>query len=520
MLAQPALLAADFRAIGLTIAALVLIAFVILFVRNIQVSRPELGSEIELAANRKPYLSDEDLEGTKLDRSLTFALGMLAILAIALPFYWLAEPGRQDGAVDAYNFSFEVRGEDTYVNGAQCISCHAGGGVGGAADYVLQDADGQFLANASWQAPALDNVLLRYSEEEVRYILNFGRPGSPMAAWGTPGGGPLTTQQVDNVIIYLRTLQVQSLDEVEIALAGSEDPLDDESVAAREAADAIAAEIRTEVDRSLSDGEFETIGEAVFNMGLYSGYQGGAASCARCHTAGWSLGIDVSPDVLTEGVAGCGGGDPSGIGFNLCGGSVKDRFPDDTWKRADGTWLPAEGLDDDEGFYIEAADGSKVRLDENSNPVTDDGTRYIVLSDPPLAEGGAAEGESVEGDLADCAYVSQLWETDAGDAYPFAADYVLEVDENGDFIDPDPLDPGDVPGEVRELVDGRLVGDCTIVEMPERTSQAHFDFIYNGADAGAGYGRGGQSTAGMMPGFGQLLPPDYIQAVVDYERGL
>ena len=37
-------------------------------------SRAEIGSEIEIAPNRKPYLSDEELEGKKLDRTLTFGL--------------------------------------------------------------------------------------------------------------------------------------------------------------------------------------------------------------------------------------------------------------------------------------------------------------------------------------------------------------------------------------------------------------------------------------------------------------
>lgn len=548
----------EFRAIGLTVFALVLIAFVALWARNIFKSRSELGSEIELAANRKEYLSDEELEGEKLDKSLTFALVMLALLAIVLPFYWLAEPGRQDGAVDAYNLSFEVQGSNTYAQGAQCVNCHAAGGVGGVADYVLQDADGQFLANAQWQAPALNNVLLRYSEDEVRYVLNFGRPGSPMAAWGTPGGGPLTTQQVDNTIIYLRTLQVQSLDTVEIALAGSEDPNDDESIAAQEAAADLTTAINEEVQRSLDAGEFSTVGEAVFNLGLYSGYQGGALSCGRCHTAGWSLGPNVVPDLLAAGVAGCGGGNPSGIGYNLCGGSVKDRFPDDFWKAADGGWLPPEGLSDDEGFFIEAADGSPIRLDENGVPVNDDGFPYIVLGEAradgaaPADEAASAEvSESADdvdttttaedtttttadddgaltadvsderiGDLADCGYVSQLWEGATGGTYPFAPDYELEVDENGEFVDPDELTPADVPGEMIELSDGRLAGDCTIIEMPERTSYAHYDFIYNGAEAGSGYGRGGLSAAGMMPGFGHTLPPELIQAVVDYERGL
>ena len=522
MLASSYLLAADFRVIGLTVGALVLIAFVALFFRNIQAAKPELGSEIELAPNRKPYLSDEDLEGTKLDKALTFALVNLGILALALPLYWLAEPGRQSGAIDAYNASFESRGEGTYVGGAQCVNCHSAGGTGGVAPYVLQDGDGQFVANAQWQAPALNNVLLRYSEEEVRYILNFGRPGSPMAAWGTPGGGPLTTQQVDNVIIYLRTVQVQSLDPVDIALEGGDDPNDAGSEAAQEAADELSAAVRAEVDRSIAENEFSSIGEAVFNMGLYSGFQGGSLSCARCHTAGWSLGIEATPDALDPGVAGCGGGNPSGIGFNLCGGSVEERFPDDTWKRADGSWLPAGGLDDDQGFYIEASDGSKVRLDANGAPVTDDGVPYLIFTDVSTVEGDEpTPAPDLDGDLAACEYVSQLWQPDSGAAYPFAADAELEVDEDsGDFVAPDELTAAEVPGDVYQLNDRRLVGDCTVVAMPERTSQAHYNFIFSGAEAGAGYGQGGLSAAGMMPAFGALLPPDYIQAVVDYERGL
>jgi mono/diheme cytochrome c family protein len=409
---------------------------------------------------------------------------------------------------------------------------------------VLQDADGQFVANATWQAPALDNVLLRYSEDEVRYILNHGRPGSPMAAWGTPGGGPLTTQEIDNIVVYLRTLQVQSLDPLAITQQG--EATDEEIAEAQAAADELEADIRAEVDRSIQDGEFETVGEAVFNLGLYSGFRGGALSCGRCHTAGWSLGPDVSPDVLEDGVAGCGGGDPSGIGFNLCGGRVETPFPDDTWKRADGSWLPAEGLDDEDGFYIEAADGGKVRLSGSGVPVTDEGVPYLILderadSEPtPVtasddeatedeetgdSDAGAAagsSGESRRGDLADCDYVSQLWEPEGGAAYPFAADVEPDYDQEANaFVDPPELLPDEVPGsEVIVLPDGRLAGQCTIIDMPERTSEDHYDFIYLGAEAGEGYGRGGLSTAGMMPGFGQILPPDYIQAVVDYERGL
>jgi len=75
-------------------------------------------------------------------------------------------------------------------------------------------------------------------------------------------------------------------------------------------------------------------------------------------------------------------------------------------------------------------------------------------------------------------------------------------------------------GNVIEFGDGRLGEDCLVVDMPERTSTAMLNFIQGGANAGAGYGRGGLSAAGMMPGFAGQLPPELIEAVVDYVRGL
>ena len=60
-------------------------------------------------------------------------------------------------------------------------------------------------SRCNWKAPALNTVLLRYSREEVRYILTYGRPFSPMPAWGVEGGGPLNDQQIQNLIDYLES---------------------------------------------------------------------------------------------------------------------------------------------------------------------------------------------------------------------------------------------------------------------------------------------------------------------------
>ena len=64
------------------------------------------------------------------------------------------------------------------------------------------------FSRSSWKAPALNTVLYRYSKDEVKFILNYGRQNTPMPAWGAPGGGPLTEQQLDDVIAYLYSIQL------------------------------------------------------------------------------------------------------------------------------------------------------------------------------------------------------------------------------------------------------------------------------------------------------------------------
>jgi hypothetical protein len=86
------------RNIGFVIAAIVIVGFVLFVFFNLREAREEVGAEVELAPNRRPYLSDEELENTKLNRSLLFSLVMLATIAVGLPAYWLAEPGRQENA--------------------------------------------------------------------------------------------------------------------------------------------------------------------------------------------------------------------------------------------------------------------------------------------------------------------------------------------------------------------------------------------------------------------------------------
>ena len=280
------------RAIGFVIAAVVAIGFIVWLVSNIRAGRKEAGSEIELAANRKPYLSDEELEGRKLNVALFAAAGLLAVIAITLPLYWLGEPGRQKGAVAASEEIFVARGLDTYQNGAQCVNCHGGAGVGGVAPFVINDQNGQFVAQVNWTAPALNNLLYRYNTDQVRFILDYGRPGTPMAAWGADGGGPLTTQQIDNVIDYLWSVQLSPHDlrkQVDDFVKQIDPQLYENMLAVRSTNRGL---VEPEKANRLSHDDELKLGEILFNNQELAS---GSYSCARCHVPGANYGKAWQP---------------------------------------------------------------------------------------------------------------------------------------------------------------------------------------------------------------------------------
>ncbi len=197
------------RTIGFVILAIVFIGGLVYLFFNIRAAKAEVGSEIELAPNRSPALLDEDLEGRRLDIALLANLVMLTIIALALPFYWLGEPGRAEGRnIDTARI-FTNRGEELYVEGAQCVNCHGAAGAGGAVTTAITDDAGGFVAQVVWKAPALNTVLSRFSEDEILHTLNFGRNGV-MPAWGAGGGGPLTNQQLEEILFYLRSIQIDA----------------------------------------------------------------------------------------------------------------------------------------------------------------------------------------------------------------------------------------------------------------------------------------------------------------------
>lgn len=346
------------RTIGFVILAVVLVGFVVYLILNSRTARAEVGSEIDLAANRKPYLPDEELEGSKLDKSLLAGLAMLAVIGVGLPLYWLGEPGRQHGLVLDTDRVFADRGGELYEDGADCQQCHGAEGSGGSAPVTITNASGEFVATVAWAAPALNTVLSRYSEDEVRHVLNYGR-NNVMPAWGAAGGGPLTEQQVEYLIHYMRRIQVPESELHEIVdfgvregiaehlgVAPGDSAVDDwlasvdaaveearsMALAADDSLAGDAEEIRWAGLELLASGEapgselYQAYGEILF----HNRAAGGTYSCARCHTYGWSFDATVDGDDSIDGHAGpildaynVGGGF---FGPNLTGGSTIDQF--------------------------------------------------------------------------------------------------------------------------------------------------------------------------------------------------
>ncbi|CAN5229026.1 hypothetical protein BH18ACT4_BH18ACT4_03410 [soil metagenome] len=281
--AQVAVLGGLNRTIGLVLAFIVIVGFIVYALVNVlSAGKAEIGSEIELAPNRKPYLPDEELEGPKLDRTLTFGLLTIVVIAIGLPLYWVLEPGRQSGAIGDFGEKFASRGAElfdtTENHGLNCAFCHGGmEATGGTVSYNLQQPDGT-VEPVNWKAPALNTVMLRYDREEVEYILVYGRPFSPMPPWGVEGGGPLNDQQIENLIDYLESIQLTP--------------------------EEAQQEAEEQLEKMMATDLYESEGEALFNMGLDDGFAGGAYACGRCHTPRWSY--SDSPSDFSD--AGSGNG--------------------------------------------------------------------------------------------------------------------------------------------------------------------------------------------------------------------
>ena len=70
------------RNIAIVIAVVLTLGWLAYFIGNLRRAKAEVGSEIELAPNRKPYYDDEQLEGPRLNKVLLWGLALVAVNAV------------------------------------------------------------------------------------------------------------------------------------------------------------------------------------------------------------------------------------------------------------------------------------------------------------------------------------------------------------------------------------------------------------------------------------------------------
>jgi mono/diheme cytochrome c family protein len=261
-----------------------------------------------------------------------------------------------------------------------CANCHGADGGGGTASFVIKSSDPRCDPNqtvdeklarekpyclpkqVSWAAPNLQLAGLRYSREQLTQIITYGRPGTPMPAWGVASGkGALQEQSIQDLVNYVESIvttpekaQAQAAKALTDARAQLQDP------AVRAAADKWVADTRATLAQAqaslaalpstASDKERATASKLVQQkqeeVDVAVAWQQTTQSasdnqilfqnnCARCHTRGWSYFDPTNPE----------GNPPPGVmgggayGPNLTGGDVTSQFPPPTGDAELFSWI-------------------------------------------------------------------------------------------------------------------------------------------------------------------------------------
>jgi mono/diheme cytochrome c family protein len=330
-------------------------------------------------ANLTKFLEDDDLEGRRLERVLGWSLLFVLVVAIALPVYFLVEPSRQVAAKDGFLARSEERGAVLFANNQSpvydstksllCANCHGAKAEGGAAPFVLQpesdfclkeqnkgnpDVPECLPQQVSWQAPALNTVLLRFTRAQVKHILNYGRPGTPMPAWGVISGkGVLNQQSIDDLVNYLASLQIDSKEAKAISKqavgeyrGGGTQLVDDQQKALTKAQDDLATaqadptSTPVAIDQAQAavvTAQAQLDAAVAYNAEVQDLTDGAILfrlNCARCHTKGWSYYDPTNLSLPPPAPQGSGAYGPS-----LRDGSTLLQFPGKAGEQGQFDWV-------------------------------------------------------------------------------------------------------------------------------------------------------------------------------------
>ena len=509
--------------LGSVVLTIAVVVFLIWFGYVAINSRRRTRRQEKEAPNIEFFMDNEGLENDRLTRVLTAAVISAAVLAIVMPIYFVNESNRQEAAAEEIHEEYLHFGEEWWVK-FQCTACHGPEGGGGAAAIVEPRSGG---LNANWSAPSINDVFFRYDESEIRHWIVNGRAGSPMPASGLEGGGAMTVQEVDQVVDYLRSLQIDQT----TALA----KVDGLVTTALERMDNAEATIQTRlvVERTaLSDirespRQYGVIADMPSLIDEILGNPGTCTddSAALVERVCTDAGVDTDRDGLSDEA------EPILTGLaQLAFRTVVTTSVDTTtletttitdplfdlsfdpatpYTMTDATGSPQPDLDAAAAF-ISHLDAKHLeysllteRNDQFAQPVID-GITFLE---------NALEQRAWEVDFEAVATATGLSSSDAERAVGLFNAYCARCHTAGYSAG---IEFEQEPGSgawAPALTQGR-----TLVQFP--SEQDHVDFIIEGAEASAEYGVNGISGVGGMPGFGAVLSLEDIELIVKYERSM
>lgn len=120
------------------------------------------------------------------NRWMLWGVGLMAVMVLAFPLYRFTEPTNRQAAYDDQLQSLAEQGETLYS--FNCSSCHGLAGEGGVGPALNAK---QFFEAAT--------------QEQTEILIAVGVPGSAMSAYSLDFGGPLTSEQIRAIGVFLES---------------------------------------------------------------------------------------------------------------------------------------------------------------------------------------------------------------------------------------------------------------------------------------------------------------------------
>lgn len=138
------------------------------------------------------FRHDEELDRST-NKVMMWGLVLMIGFVGVFPLYRLVEPAARDEARETQLASLAEKGADIWS--FNCASCHGLNGEGGIGPALNSR---QFLESAT--------------DDQIELLVSVGIPGTQMNAYSLDYGGPLTSEQIRAVTVFIRSWEEDAPD--------------------------------------------------------------------------------------------------------------------------------------------------------------------------------------------------------------------------------------------------------------------------------------------------------------------